>query len=404
MSIKFLIVNTDYPVFLHWLYAQHPGLEHQSYEEQMQVRIDSMFGVADFYSSNLRKLGHEAWDIHANNEFMQKAWAKDNGVNIEERSKLSQRYRSILHRGTTIAAKTPLRYLGPLVWPVLRSLDSQQSWFYDILASQIRYNKPDVLLNQSMNGISNLFFKEMKPYVRLLVGQHAASKLPNSVDYGCYDLIISSFPPTIDWFRKKGITAELNRLAFEPLVLSHLSNKQRDIGVSFIGSLFHGIHNSRITLLEQICNKVDAHIWSSNTPDLNNPALCRSHKGTAWGMEMYQILNRSKITLNHHGDIAPYANNLRLFEATGVGTLLITDWKQNLHEMFEPGNEVVTYRSPEECAEIIRYYMEHNEERQAIARAGQERTLKEHTYYHRMQELVKIVNKYFKTNVKGFCL
>ena len=29
--MKFLILNTDYPKFLRWLYAQHPGLEKQSY-------------------------------------------------------------------------------------------------------------------------------------------------------------------------------------------------------------------------------------------------------------------------------------------------------------------------------------------------------------------------------------
>ena len=56
------------------------------------------------------------------------------------------------------------------------------------------------------------------------------------------------------------------------------------------------------------------------------------------------------MTLNHHIDVAEaYAGNLRLFEATGVGTLLVTDWKKNLHEMFEAGKEVVTYRTPEEC-------------------------------------------------------
>ena len=42
-----------------------------------------------------------------------------------------------------------------------------------------------------------------------------------------------------------------------------------------------------------------------------------------------------------------YANNMRLYEATGVGALLVTDWKENLGEMFEPGKEVVAYRSPE---------------------------------------------------------
>ena len=109
---------------------------------------------------------------------------------------------------------------------------------------------------------------------------------------------------------------------------------------------------------------------------------------------MFQILHRSKITLNHHGDVAPYANNMRLYEATGVGALLITDWKENLHKMFEPGKEVVAYRNPEECVELIQYYLEHDEERKSIARAGQQRTLREHTYYKRTQELLEIVQRH----------
>jgi spore maturation protein CgeB len=109
---------------------------------------------------------------------------------------------------------------------------------------------------------------------------------------------------------------------------------------------------------------------------------------------MYQVLRDSFVTLNHHGDVLPYANNLRLFEATGVGTLLVTDWKANLHEMFEPGKEVVAYRTSEECAEMIQYYLEHDKKREAIASAGQQRTLRDHTYYNRMQVLVDIVRKY----------
>jgi hypothetical protein len=31
--MKFLILNTDYPEFLRWLHALHPGLEKQPYEE-----------------------------------------------------------------------------------------------------------------------------------------------------------------------------------------------------------------------------------------------------------------------------------------------------------------------------------------------------------------------------------
>ncbi len=393
--MKFLIINTDYPEFLRWLYDQHLGLEKQPYEEQMHVRTESLFGLADFYSSNLCKLGHEAYDINANNEFMQKAWAKEIGLTVEEDSKLGQQYRDILRQGAGIAGKTPLRYLRLLFRPVLGSLNSKPTWFYDILAAQIKHYKPDILLNQVTASISSHFLREMKPYVRVLVGQHAATRLPDSEDWGCYDLVVSSFPPTVDRFRQKGIPAELHRLGFEPRVFSYLKENQEPIEISFIGSFFQHVHSSRVTFLETVCAQFDIKTWGPSVSHISpNSPILRCYNGQAWGRYMYQILHDSKITLNHHGDIEPYANNHRLYEATGVGALLITDYKDNLHEMFQSGKEVVAYRSAEECAELIQYYLEHDEERKAIARAGQERTLKEHTYYYRMQELVDIVEKY----------
>ena len=39
----------------------------------------------------------------------------------------------------------------------------------------------------------------------------------------------------------------------------------------------------------------------------------------------------------------------------------------------------------------IKYYLEHNEEREAIARAGYERTLREHTYEKRFNEIFKTI-------------
>jgi len=114
----------------------------------------------------------------------------------------------------------------------------------------------------------------------------------------------------------------------------------------------------------------------------------------AWGTEMYEALQQFKITLNHHIDVAgSFANNTRLFEATGVGALLLTDRKNNLQEMFHPGKEVAVYGSAEECSELIRHYLEHSSEREQIARAGQQRTLRDHTYEVRMGELAEILKR-----------
>jgi len=130
--------------------------------------------------------------------------------------------------------------------------------------------------------------------------------------------------------------------------------------------------------------------------DRNSPIRPR-HQGEAWSLGMYTALARSRITVNVHIDAAENnANNMRLYEATGCGALLVTDEKANLAELFEPEREVVTYRSPQEAVEKIRYYMDHPQEASAIALAGQARTLREHTYRHRMDELVDILTPYLR--------
>jgi len=265
---------------------------------------------------------------------------------------------------------------------------------YDILAAQIQHYKPDVLLNLAMDGIKSLFLKEMKPYVRLLMGQHA-SPLPKGEDYSCYDLFTSSLPDLVDYFRKKGIAAEFHRLGFDTECLSCTEGDERPFDMTFIGS-FHPGHSGRVAWLEALCLRFpQTKVWApSIAPLAPNSPICACYEGPAWGRGMCRILACSKITLNKHGDFAPYANNGRLYEATGMGALLMTDWKENLHELFEPGKEVVAYHSSDQCAELVTHYLEHDNEREAIARAGQQRTLREHTEYQRTQELIEIVGKY----------
>jgi spore maturation protein CgeB len=86
---------------------------------------------------------------------------------------------------------------------------------------------------------------------------------------------------------------------------------------------------------------------------------------------------------------------MRLFEATGVGACLLTDWKENLARLFEPDKEVLTYNSAAECVEKVKYILEHEAERRAIAAAGQRRTLREHNFDNRAMQIDEIIRKYF---------
>jgi len=147
--MKFLIINTDYPEFLRWLYGQYPGLEKRSYEEQRRVRMDSLFGVADFYSSNLKKLGCEAWDIHFNNEIMQNAWAREYGIGRNDSKLLDHLTDKALHIARHFASQKPVLYLRPVVRPLSQLLERRHAT-YRILSAQIKNYKPEVLLNQNI--------------------------------------------------------------------------------------------------------------------------------------------------------------------------------------------------------------------------------------------------------------
>ncbi len=108
---------------------------------------------------------------------------------------------------------------------------------------------------------------------------------------------------------------------------------------------------------------------------------------------MYQVLRRSRITLNSHIDLAGReAGNMRLFEATGAGTFLLTDHKDNLDTLFELNREVVAWRSIDDCLRAIDHYLRDDRTRAAIARAGQAKTLAQHTYRYRAAEILGFVD------------
>jgi spore maturation protein CgeB len=224
-----------------------------------------------------------------------------------------------------------------------------------------------------------------------------ASPLTNDRALALHDFVITSSPNVFNRFARAGLNTEFLHLGFDPRVLKDMPERNPDIGVSFVGSFFRD-HKTRIEFLEYLCQHSDLNVWGHGLSGLPEDSMIRArYRGHAWGIEMYEILRRSKITINHHTDIAgAYASNMRLYEATGVGTMLLTDWKENLADLFELGKEVVAYRSPEECRDLLSYYLAHDDEREAIAVAGQQRTLAEHNYTSRMTDFVEVVRKHLK--------
>jgi spore maturation protein CgeB len=390
--MRIIILNADYPRFLAWFYRKHPNLESNSYAEQMTARNASLFGLADFYSRNFAALGHEAVEIHVNNRAMQAAWAQEHGINVELAAGSGE---AMQHRlpGWLQRAAAPFKpILRPLVRKVGLSprLDAASE---QILLAQIEAFKPDVVLNQDVFYVDEGLMRRIKQMGNpILIGQ-VGIEPSRGVDWMVYDLMLSQLPRIVQSFRDAGVRAEVTHLAFEPRLLDDLPPApQQDVDISFVGSVSED-HRQRIALLEAVAARHDLKLWGNIPRSLpSSSPLHGCFQGEVWGADMYQTLRRSKITLNSHIDIAGReAGNMRLFEATGVGAFLLTDFKENLHTLFEPDRDVAVWRSIDDCLAAIDRHLADTAERASIARAGQERTMVRHTYRDRAREMLCMI-------------
>ncbi len=82
----------------------------------------------------------------------------------------------------------------------------------------------------------------------------------------------------------------------------------------------------------------------------------------------------------------------RNFEIPGYGGFLLTPYVQGLEDYYELGKEIVVYHSMDELIDFLHYYLEHDDERDAIQIAGTERTLKDHTYEKRFYKIFNDIN------------
>ncbi len=366
--MKFFIIETYYKAFLNDFYNKNPEIKNASYVKQKKLLLAEQFGIADFYSKNLKNLGHEAEEFVANNEILQKQWAKEHGIKYKR----------------SYFQKIPkIRYYF------------KKNWIEGILKAQIKSFKPDIIYVQTLSFLAPEFLEKIKKYTKLLVGQ-IACPLPQSDYLKPYDLILSSFPHYVKRFKNKGIKSEYFKIGFEKSILDKLKKTNKKHDAVFVGGISKH-HNKIIKIFEYLVkNNIAIDFWGYGLKKLSSDSpIYNKHHGEAWALDMYNILYNAKISINRHIDAAEnYANNMRLYESTGVGTMLITDLKDNLNELFEIGKEIETYSSKEELAEKIKYYLTHEKERKRIAQAGQQRTLKDHTYKIRTKELIKILNKY----------
>lgn len=361
---KVLYITSYYEPFLRRMQAELVGLTYAQSMERLHRRY---FAWSDSYREPLAKRGFDVEIVVWNFELLRRKFAIEAGV-------------------------------------PLGSLET-------VLAEQVRQSRPDIVWYDAYEERLFQAVRAAAPRAKL-VGW-VGSAVANSNVWAQLDLILSCAQESVDRMRAQGLRSEQLHHAFDPRIadLVQSSPSPRE-DVLFIGQIARGgeFHGIRERLLEYIQGQANLKIcspsWGYGLKDellqvlrclkhrrpyqpLVSSRLRRSLAPPVFGLEMYRAIAEAKLTLNVHADSSPVcASNMRLFETTGVGGVLLTDRKSNLAELFDAENEIVVYEGAEDCLRQIRRILADPDRARAIATAGQRRTLKDHTFEVRADRLV----------------
>lgn len=407
MGYRFTRITDYYPQYLNSYYSKNPDAHLLSYEEQYKSLTSDSFEIVSSYNKNLNKIpGVDATGIITNATLLQQAWCKENKVSTD--------------------------------------IPKQQ-----LILLQLQKIQPDVLWIDDFSLIDEAWKKQLLqkvPSIKLLIGHICAPyNDETALKFKLFDIMFTCIPCLKTEIEKMGVNAYLLYHGFEKTILERINdnNKFSESPFLFSGSLYTGagFHNSRIDYIEKMlqagikmdlyCNletykkvfakKVFYYLinflkavglkalinkipllaknkaFGETKINYYSKKLLSSTKSPVFGLEMYQLLSKAKITFNIHGEVAnKCAGNIRLFEATGIGSCLVTDHKDNISDLFEPGKEIITYNNVDDCIKKVKWLIENPAEREKIAKAGQKRTLE----YHTIEKRSNLVNEIIENKLK----
>ncbi len=187
---------------------------------------------------------------------------------------------------------------------------------------------------------------------------------------------------------------------------------RQDVDVSFVGQ----VHSKRRAIIAQLrASGVDVQCWGRGWENgrLEVSAMIEMFSRSKINLNFSESSARSivkptaKVFLKRRADGTIHLNGLkemagaasvlfssrrpqikgRNFEVPGSGGFLLTSAADHLDEYYRPGKEIAVFDDTTDLLEKIRYYLDHDKERERIRKAGYQRTIKEHTFEQRFRRL-----------------
>ena len=144
----------------------------------------------------------------------------------------------------------------------------------------------------------------------------------------------------------------------------------------------------RICVLNMLAEKYPVTLYTtSKTAEhrLDNvkimPPICSEQ-------DLHHVFQTSKINLNISLKGIEGGTPQRIMDILGAGGFALTNYCAETADLFEEDKEIVMFRTPEELLDKVDYYLQHDREREAIARNGHKKVMQYYTYTKKIKKLL----------------
>lgn len=265
---------------------------------------------------------------------------------------------------------------GPGTWRMNRSF-----------VRQARRFRPDVVwaeMGKLIYAGSLRKIKQMGPYLINSYSDDFLDPMKKSRHY-CrsipwYDCIFAARPANVPEYEAYGAKCigkflkGFNPLLHYPVELDAEQKRTYGCDVVFAGHW----EKERVEVFSKLAERIQAFkIWGAGwrgtriPPSLKNVVQGRG----AAGHEYRLAICGARIALQYPSRWARDTHSSRSFEIPACGTMMVAERTEEHLAIFEENKEAVYFSTPEEMVEKVIYYLDHEDEREAIAAGGRRRCL-----------------------------
>jgi len=209
-----------------------------------------------------------------------------------------------------------------------------------------------------------------------------------------YDYFFTVCRGQVESFRRQGVNAFFGQEGVDSYVLEALGREKKH-DVSFLGSIGHPtVHSERLPFLQAVIEKFPKTLIGGVLHRYDEELLSHHLKRPTYNdIEHSKIIADSKINLGFNAwpDIDGYLS-ARAYRVMGAGGFYMTKRSQGIEDFYVDGKEIVLYDNIKDCLEKIRYYLKHDDEREAIALTGKEKTMENYTFEHTLAKMLEEIS------------